>query len=174
MSNEPLEIEYKFLIRFPDLERMSREHGYKAEELCQIYLALPVAEGGFQNCRIRRIKSDEGTRYIKTFKQDVTDMTRVEVEQEISEKEWQELSIFRNPTRFPLKKTRHSFKWQGFTYEVDIFPFWSDRAYLEVEVQSEDTKPPIPDFIEVIKDITKDKRYRNSALCQSVILEPLS
>ncbi|MBQ7999942.1 MAG: CYTH domain-containing protein [Ruminococcus sp.] len=174
-NNNSLEIEYKFLIRFPDVKILEAQPEYKCCELTQMYLSLPDSLGEESTrCRIRRVKSKEGISYIKTFKRKVTEMTRVEIESEISAEEFESLSKYIRDGYSPVSKVRHSFKLQGFTYEVDIFPFWDDRAYLEIEVESEDINPPIPDFIHIIKDVTYDARYRNSALAQHIINEDIS
>ncbi len=174
-NNNSLEIEYKFLIRFPDIGILESQPEYKCCELTQMYLYLPESfkeERG--RCRIRCIKSTDGIKYIKTFKKKVTDMTRVEIESEITEEEFNLLSKYIQEGYSPINKVRHSFKLSGFTYEVDVFPFWDDRAYLEIEVESEDIKPPIPDFIKVVKDVTYDPKYRNSALAQCITTEPIN
>ncbi len=165
----PLEIEYKFLIRYPDIESFKVLPSYKEQKLLQIYTRLPNG----RNCRIRKSEENGKIKFVKTFKRDVTAYTRVEIEEEIKREEFEALSLLRIPSRQPVEKTRHSFILSGFTYEVDIFPFWSDRAFLEIEVESENIVPPIPDFIEVIKDVTKDLRYRNSALSREIITEDI-
>ncbi len=172
--NKPLETEYKYLIRFPDIDILKTQTDYKCEEMTQLYLELPkgMSEHGTR-CRIRSIKSDEGIRYIRTFKESITDMTRIEIEDEISKEEFDALSGFIRKGYLPISKHRHSFELHGFTYEVDIFPFWQDRAYLEIEVESENIHPPIPDFISVIKDVTTDFRYRNTSLAKKVITEDI-
>ena len=171
---KPLEIEYKYLIRYPDINILKSQPDYKCEEMCQLYLELPHnLDANGTKCRIRSVKNNEGTRYIKTFKESLTEMTRIEIESEISEDEFTALSSYIREGYSPIHKHRHSFRLFGFTYEVDIFPFWQDRAYLEIEVDSESTHPPIPDFISIIKDVTADHRYRNTALAQQIITEKL-
>ncbi len=143
--------------------------------MCQIYIELP--EGTDENgryCRIRSVKGKDGIKYIKTFKESISPMTRIEIESEISEEEFNALAKLRREGYSPILKHRHTFCLHGFTYEVDVFPFWSDRAYLEIEVNSEEIKPPVPDFIHIIKDVTADKRYRNTSLAQHVITEEIS
>lgn len=170
----PLEIEYKYLIRFPDIDLLKRQPDYKCEKITQLYLDLPkgLSEYG-TNCRIRTLTDENGTRYIRTFKKSITDMTRIEIEDEISKEEYEFLSQYTRKGYTPIEKNRHSFSLYDFIYEVDVFPFWDDRAYLEIEVNSENTQPPIPDFIRIIKDVTTDKRYRNAALAQKIITEEI-
>ncbi len=172
--DKPLEIEYKYLIRYPDIDCLKAQNGYRVAKLCQMYLNLPndLSEHG-SRCRIRSSETDDGVTYTKTFKTKLTDMTRIEIESEISKEEFDSLSRYLRKGFTPIAKERHSFTMYGFTYEVDVFPFWRDRAFLEIEVESEDIKPPVPDFIEVIKDVTSDSRYRNSALAQEIITEEI-
>ena len=171
--NKPLEIEYKFLISYPNIEKLSTQPEYKCEKMLQLYLELPQKEEGFDRCRIRKVECNNKVSYIKTFKQSLSDMTRIEIESEITEEEFISLSKYLRKGYNPIEKYRHSFVLGDFTYEVDIFPFWDDRAYLEIEVDSETTKPPIPDFVHIIKDVTADKRYRNTSLAQKVITEDI-
>lgn len=173
--NKPLEIEYKFLIRYPDISVLESQPDYKCQEMTQLYLELPEdTDGNGTRCRIRSVTVCGKTKYIKTFKTSITDMTRIEIESEISAEEYNSLSKYLRKGFSPINKVRHSFTLDKFTYEVDIFPFWNDRAYLEIEVESEDIHPPIPDFIEIIKDVTSDKRYRNTALAQQILTEDLN
>lgn len=170
----PLEIEYKYLIRYPNIDALQAQKNYRSQKLTQIYIELTDSEpDGGGKCRIRKVESSDGVKYIKTRKTHITDLTRIEIENEITEQEYERLSGFAQPDRFPISKIRHSFDLGEFTYEVDVFPFWNDRAYLEIEVSSEGVNPPIPDFLSVIKDVTHDKRYRNSALSKSIILESI-
>lgn len=169
MKNKPLEIEYKFLIEMPDVKVLEAQPEFKAKKLCQMYLELPENSTGFgKRCRIRKIEEKDKTTYIKTFKKDVTNITRIEVEEEISEAEFERLSEFLSKGTAPVEKTRYTFFYEGYTCEVDVFPFWNDKAFLEIEVESEKVKPPIPPFINVIKDVSTDKMYRNSVLAQMI------
>ncbi len=173
--DKPLEIEYKYLISYPNISELQNQPEYKVEEMCQVYVELPedTDENG-RYCRIRSVRGKDGIKYIKTFKESISHMTRIEVESEITEEEFKTLLNFRRRGYSPIYKHRHTFCLFGFNYEVDVFPFWDDRAYLEIEVDSEDTKPPIPDFIHIIKDVTEDIRYRNTALAQKIITEDIN
>lgn len=169
MDKKPLEIEYKFLIEMPDLKVLSAQPQFREKKLCQMYLELPLGFSEFgTRCRIRKIEEQGKVAFIKTFKKDVTDLTRVEIEEEISEEEYIKLSAFLRKGTAPVEKTRLTFSHKNYICEVDIFPFWSDKAFLEIEVESERVTPPIPDFIRVIKDVSCDKSYRNSALAYGI------
>jgi len=169
MDKKPLEIEYKFLIEIPDLKVLEAQPDFNEKKLCQMYLELPVGFSEFgTRCRIRKVEENGRATYYKTFKKDVTNLTRIEIEEEISEEEYLKLSVFLRKNTAPVSKTRFTFSFEGYTCEVDVFPFWEDKAFLEIEVENEDVSPSIPSFINVIKDVSADKNYRNSALAQRI------
>lgn len=169
MNSTPLEIEYKFLIEIPDLEVLSAQPDFCEKHLTQMYLALPAELNEVSNrCRIRKTAEDGKVTFFKTFKKSLTDLTRVEIEEEIGEEEYTFLSRFILDETAPVEKTRLTFTFEGFTLEVDIFPFWQDKAFLEIEVESEGINPPIPPFIKVIKDVSADKTYRNFNLAKGI------
>ena len=89
---------------------------------------------------------------------------REEIECTISQAEYNELSGYRNKQLEVVSKVRYCLLYDGKYYEIDVFPFWKDIAYLEIELISEDEEFTIPDFIEVIKEVTFDKRYTNKSI----------
>ena len=76
-------------------------------------------------------------------------------------------------SRKPIKKTRYAIPFDGHIVEVDVYPFWSDRAVMEIELLSEDEAYTVPECIEIIKEVTADKRYSNRALSKQIITEEL-
>ena len=161
MNNNGIEIERKYLIKMPDMEKLRQTDNYDFSEIEQVYVS-DTMDGMFG--RIRKRGKNGVYKYYKTFKKDVTAVTRIEIESEISEKEYKELKKHCREGFGIIEKTRHVFDYKGQTFELDIFPFWNDKAFLEAEVSSEDTEIPIPPFIKVIKEVTEDLSYRNSAL----------
>ena len=161
IENAPLEIERKFLIKYPDLSALQRMPDYRVVHMEQSYLA---ASADFIGGRIRRVTDGEGERFIYTYKVKITDLTRREFEREISEEEYRDLLSRKLPGTITIEKDRHSFSYKGLTYELDVYSFWNDRATLEAEVESEDTPIPVPPCVELIKEVTHDRRYRNSQL----------
>lgn len=59
------------------------------------------------------------------------------------------------------------------TAEVDVFPFWQDRAFCEVELPDEATVVTLPEFLDVIREVTEDKRYTNLALAREIPMEEI-
>ena len=91
-------------------------------------------------------------------------MTRLEFEHEIGEAEYLELLSRRTPNTVTIEKDRHIFDYAGLTYALDVYTFWDEQATLEAEVDSEDTPIPIPPCVELIREVTHDRRYNNSQL----------
>ena len=166
---EPLEIERKFLIRMPDRAMLERE-SLRAIRIEQIYL-LPRENSGSR--RIRRSCADGEEKRYYTEKLFVTHRTRVEREREITPAEWDELAAQADPARRPIEKTRWVVPYAGHLLEIDVCPFWTDRAFCEAELSSEEETLALPDWLQVVREVTEDTRYNNSALALAVPQEEL-
>lgn len=103
----PLEIERKFLIRMPDLQRLT-EASDRIIEIEQVYL-----KGGVPGVSMRVRKSVEGekTVYHRNEKQRLTDMVRIEREEVIDEQHYKILLGFADPDLSIIKKTRYCCLW---------------------------------------------------------------
>lgn len=165
--NNNLEVEKKFLIKYPDIEHLKTISDYT--EIEQIYLK---SEDGISERIRKRGKSGEYL-YYHTVKKHLTDMTRIEEERVISLAEYEELKKRADEKYNIIYKTRYCADYEGHTMEIDVFPFWSRQAFLEVELSSEDEEFRIPDFIKVIRDVTEDKYYTNHALAYNIPAEDL-
>lgn len=154
---EPLEIERKFLIEKPDESKLLE---YKFCDYVNIAQAYINKNG--ERYRVRKRGVDSEFVYIKTEKIKITEMKRIEKESRISEAEYLE-SIQGEKV---LHKNRYLIIYGEKCFELDIFPFWSDKALLEIELKSEKESFAIPPFLKVFKEVTQDKTYRNSVLSQ--------
>ena len=164
-----LEIEKKFIIEYPDLDRIMSMPECSYTDIEQIYLA--GSEGKSERIRKRGINNN--FKYYHTVKYHVTAMTRVEEERFISVEEYSELSKRADNSLNIIYKTRYCFPYEGHNIEIDVFPFWKKQAYLEVELDSEDEEFAIPDFIKCVRDVTFEPIYTNRALAQQIPCETL-
>jgi len=158
------EIEKKFIIKHPDIEFLKSIPECDYTEIEQIYL---LNEEGFSE-RIRKRGKNGVFKYYHTLKKHITDMTRIEEEKEILEKEYEDLKIRANPDLNAIYKTRYCIMYKGHMLEIDVFPFWQKQAFLEIELDSEDEKYEIPEFIEILSDVTTEKRYTNHSLAKEI------
>ena len=53
-------------------------------------------------------------------------------------------------------------------FEIDVYPFWKDRAIMEIELDDEGQEIVFPPEIQIIAEVTTDRRYTNSSLAKQV------
>lgn len=161
---EPLEIERKFLIRRPTETELAA-HSEKRLQLRQIYLKKD--EKG-ESRRIRESRDGDKVTYTYTEKERLSDVTRIEREREITAEAFAALEREADPDRRPIEKERCCVSLGERTLEIDIFPFWEKQAFCEVEMESEEEELCLPDWIQVIREVSADRRYTNSALAREI------
>lgn len=169
-KNQPLEIERKYLIGFPDLALLEQAQGYGKTEITQTYLKSQSTEFG---SRVRKRGAGGIYTYTKTYKRNISMIRRIEIEEEITKEECEALLKEADPALKTISKVRHCFYYEGKLFELDIYPFWNDRATLEIELSDESEPFALPPFLHIIREVTEDRRYRNRSLAQSVITEAL-
>ena len=136
----------------------------------QIYLTV---SGPGETRRIRQVVSGGEIKYYKTFKKHLTDLTNEEDEGEIDQLEYIHLCQEQQPGCKPVGKTRYRIPYEGHILEFDIYPFWNDRAILEIELEREDEGAAIPDYVQIIRDVSADPAYKNRSLAENVVYETI-
>ena len=164
------EIERKYLIRYPDIKTLQAQKGVEQWEIVQIYLTV---SGPGEPRRIRQVVSGGEIKYYKTFKKHLTDLTNEEDEGEIDQLEYIHLCQEQQPGCKPVGKTRYRIPYEGHILEFDIYPFWNDRAILEIELEREDEGAAIPDYVQIIRDVSADPAYKNRSLAENVVYETI-
>ncbi len=162
MSN-CLETERKYLIRKPNFQLLSGLDGYTVSDIEQIYLD----EKDGLTRRVRMIKYADRVEYTENTKRRISKMTCIENEVEITKERYLELKSEIASDCSPLYKRRHTFYYLGQTLEIDEYPSFLHSAILEIELKSEDTIPAFPEFIEIISEVTGDKKYSNHSMAKS-------
>lgn len=159
---EPFEIERKFLIEYPDVEWLERAPNCKRIEIIQTYLR---SENG-NEVRVRQRGADGNYIYFKTEKRWVSDVKRVEIEQRLSQAEYLTLLMDADTTKRQIRKSRFCLTYKGQYFEIDVYPFWNDKAIAEIELSDENAEIVFPEQIRVIKEVTDDEAYKNSSLAK--------
>lgn len=155
---EGYEIERKFLIEYPDIDWLERACCEKIA-IDQTYLLSD--EKGISS-RIRRWETGGRVSYIQNTKKPVSDLRRIEAERLLTCDEYEKLLCRADPQRITLKKTRYRVMSGGKCVEIDVFPFWCDKALAEVELESEDEAFTLPENIRVIREVTHEDGYKNT------------
>ena len=163
------EIERKYLIVMPDADFLRARPGCAVWEIEQIYL---TAQPGTTR-RVRRVTEAGETRFYKTFKRRRTALTAEEDEGQISAEAYEAYLLESDPALKPILKTRYRIPFEGQTLEFDLYPFWTDRAVLEIELEREDQPVRIPEWVRVLKEVTADYRYKNVSLARETPMDAL-
>lgn len=159
---EPYEIERKFLIKYPDLKSLENRPDCKKVEIIQTYLNA----GENEEVRVRQRGADGSFVYFKTVKKKITDTTRIETEERLSQTEYLKLLLEADTSMRQIRKTRYCLTYKGQYFEIDIYPFWNDQAIAEIELLTEQDEINIPKFLHVIKEVTDDDNYKNHSLAK--------
>ena len=161
MNVDGFEIERKFLIAMPEEDFLSAA---ACSRIVQTYL---LGEEGTTE-RVRARSYSDRVEYTHTTKMKISNVRRVEMEETVSEAEYEALLTRADPERRPIEKRRFVLPFQGRTLEIDVFPFWRDYAILEIELEEEGQSFALPPGLRVLRELTDDPRYTNSALSREI------
>ncbi len=159
---EPFEIERKFLIEYPDIKWLESVPNCQRIEIIQTYLKSDKDE----EVRVRQRGCDGHYIYFQTTKRKVSDVKRVEIENRLSESEYIRLLMNADTTRRQIRKDRYCLTYDNQYFEIDVYPFWNDKAIAEIELSDENAEIRFPKQIKVIKEVTDDESYKNASLAR--------
>ena len=159
-EEHPYEMQRKFLIEYPDTDWLKQNPLCRRVEISQTYL---LSEPGVER-RIRRRGENGHYIYYETRKEPLDGLKRLSTENRLSEEEYRRLLRHADPEKRTIRKERYCLTYDNQYLEIDIFPFWKDRAILEADVNDETTAVRMPEEIRVIREVTGEKAYKNAAL----------
>ena len=67
-----------------------------------------------------------------------------------------------------IRKQRTCFVCDNTYFELDVYPFWKDKAIIEIELTNESTTVELPKEIKLIKEVTDNDNYKNNSLAKSL------
>lgn len=159
---EPYEIERKFLIEYPDIALLENDPSCQRVEIIQTYLKSADNE----EVRVRQRGADGHYIYFKTAKKKISDIKRVEIEERLTQSEYLTLLMDADTTRRQIRKTRYCLTYKSQYFEIDVYPFWQDKAIVEIELSDENAQIVFPESLKVIKEVTDDENYKNASLAK--------
>ena len=144
-----IEIERKFLVKEKPFSIAKR--------------SLKINQGYIINEKSKVIRvREKGDDYFLTIKGNNIGISRQEYDFPISKEDAKEL-IFHFCKTTLIEKTRHYIEHKGHTWEVDEFHGKNNGLIVaEIELESEDEKFEIPDWVG--EEVTQDDRYYNMNL----------
>ena len=63
-----------------------------------------------------------------------------------------------------IRKDRYCLTCNNQYFKIDVYPFWKNKAIVDIELLHEDDPIVFPDEIRVIREVTGDRRFKNSSL----------
>lgn len=160
------EIEKKYLIEYPNVKELEKMENCEKVEIIQTYLV----NDGDDEVRIRQRGKNGNYIYYKTVKKKIDEVKRLEVEKRLTKEEYLDLLMKADSNCRQIRKTRYCLTYDKVYYEIDVFPFWKDKAVVEIELKDVNEKIKFPKFIKVLKEVTEDAKYKNRALATKHVL----
>lgn len=159
---EPYEIERKYLIEYPDIKMLETLPNCEKVEIIQTYLR---SEDG-EEVRIRQRGSKGHYIYFETRKKSISGLKRIETERRLSKDEYLERLMDADTTKRAIRKDRYCLADGNQYFEIDIYPFWNDKAIMEIELSDPDEEIRFPKMLKIIREVTEEEAYKNSSLAQ--------
>lgn len=159
---EPYEIERKYLIKYPDISVLENNPNCRKVNIIQTYLHSENDD----EVRIRQRGENGNYIYYQTKKRTISPTKRIEIEKRLSQEEYLALLMNADTSKHQIRKDRYCLTYNNQYFEIDIYPFWNDKAICEIELSDENEKIDFPQYLEVIKEVTTDNRYKNAYLAE--------
>jgi cation diffusion facilitator family transporter len=154
--------ERKFLLIGDPSYRQLADLGAEVTEIEQHYLESP---SGFEE-RVRRRWSEAGESMYWTRKDHTPGLDRELEERAIDRPEYERLLERKDPERYPIRKTRYSFAWEGNLCEIDVFALPTRLFVLEVEMPARESDLKLPPFVTIEREVTEDPEFLNAAIAR--------
>jgi CYTH domain-containing protein/predicted ATPase len=164
LGEPAFEIERKFLITTPDITALlaNAELQCHMDEIVQTYLVLEADK----EVRLRARGHDSDWSYTKTTKKG-HGLKRVELEDIITKEQYRD-DLNGASGRLPsVHKRRYVFIYQNQCFEIDVYPWLEDVAIMEIELSREDQDVKLPDFINVIHEVTGQEHFSNASIAKA-------
>ena len=168
MTDTPLEIEKKYIIRIPALDTLATVEGYTRSEIVQTYL---ISHPHITH-RVRKRVYPDRTVYTETKKVRIDKISSYEDEREIDEVEYLALLALADPAASPVQKVRHTLPYGELTVEIDVYPNWEKCCIMEIELPDRENIPALPDYVTLVADVTGEKAYSNASMSRCFPPEP--
>lgn len=162
---EPYEVERKFLIAMPDLDRLEQLPNCSRVEIIQTYLLCADSN---MELRVRQRGHDGSYIYVKTTKSTASMRRHTEAEQRLTKDEYLNLLMNADTSLRQIRKNRYCLTENNLYFELDVYPFWKHQAILEVHLDTEEQPVHFPDYLHVLREVTGNPAYKNRSLAKEI------
>ena len=154
----PLDTKKRYLIRYPDIQKLEKLSNCQRVDILQAYLKSEIPG---EIIRIRQRGKDGNYVYFKTRKRTLDTGYRIELEERLTKNEYLDLLMQADPEYRPIRKTRYCLSENGLYYNIDLYPQWKDQAMMEIELYGGEENITFPEDIEVIREVTGKVEFTN-------------
>ena len=88
------------------------------------------------------------------------------MEKRLSQVEYLTLLMEADTSKRQIRKTRYCLTYDNQYFEIDLYPFWEDKAILEIEISDENTPITFPKELHILQEVTEDDSYKNASIAQ--------
>ncbi|MDR1760943.1 MAG: AAA family ATPase [Bacteroidales bacterium] len=152
----PLQIQRRYRIEMPTEEMLTAAGCVK---LNMFYTYLKSDDPKIEK-RIRQRGDGQSFSYFYTEKSG-SGITRIKTERRINEKEY--IAQLMNGVK-SVRKSRYCFIYHNQYFDLDIYESGQGQAILEISLTNESQVPIIPDWVNVIEEVTENPKYLTANL----------
>lgn len=158
-QNGTIEKFNKYLINVDDalLERIKNEDNYSTSHIVQHYL---TSENNMER-RIRRRERGDDVMYSYSEAKYLATNERIKVDRVLTKRQYKDFENQIDRNLNVTDKMRYSFIHNDSFYKLDVFNFDKTKGIISTENEAE-----LPEYIDVIKDVTGDVNYKNYYLAK--------
>lgn len=151
-------VEKKYLIKMPDINQLIKNKQCRKVHVKQHYL---IDETKQEKEKIVLRRENNKNFYYKVNKKD-----NVKYSKSISADQYINKLEDENNKFYHIYKDRYYYIYDSRCIKIDVFPFWKDKAILEVDILNDRENIKFPKFIEVIEEVTDNEKYKNYYLAE--------
>ena len=151
-------VEKKYLIKMPDINQLIKNKQCRKVHVKQHYI---IDETKQEKEKIVLRRENNKNFYYKVNKKDNVKYSKsINADQYINKLEDE------NNKFYHIYKDRYYYIYDSRCIKIDVFPFWKDKAILEVDILNDRENIKFPKFIEVIEEVTDNEKYKNYYLAE--------
>ena len=143
----------------PDLDALAELPGFRRVEIEQAYLPTTNDE----KLRVRKWVENGQAIYYKTRRRRLNGK-KIEVEERLTQRGYKEMLEEAGSALQLLHKTRCSLQYDGELFNLNIYPFWTDKAIVKIETNEENGQVRLPPELKLIREVTGELAYKDYSL----------
>ena len=145
------------------LKKIKQEAGFSTSHIIQHYLR---SDDGYER-RIRSRDRNGDMLYSYSEANYLSTNERVKVDRVLTEKQYNDFAHQIDTDLHVIDKMRYSFIDKSLFFKLEVFDFDTTKGILTVDEPDDGRTVEVPDYFEVIRDVTGDVNYKNYYLAKS-------